>query len=106
MDNFTKIGSFGVDSGTVMIVDPCYVVDNKRFAFDGEPWIWPDFVRLNLLDDNGRAPALLAREMHGTQGVVVSTGYGDGLYPVYARIEDQRVMEIRILFDGEDANDE
>ena len=27
MNGFTRIGSFGVDSGTVMIVDPCYVLD-------------------------------------------------------------------------------
>jgi len=31
---------------------------------------------------------------------VASTGYGDGVYPVYARIAEGRVMEIRILFDG------
>ena len=97
---FTKIGSFGVDSGTVMVVDPALVVDNPRFAYDGEPWIWSEFVQMNLLDDNGKAPSPLAKEMHGTSGVVASTGYGDGVDPVYARIAEGRVMEIRIVFDG------
>lgn len=36
------------------------------------------------------------------RGVVVSTGYGDGSYPVEVRIEGGRVMELRVRFDDPD----
>jgi hypothetical protein len=32
--------------------------------------------------------------------VVFSTGYGDGVYPVYAEIEDGRVVKVVIDFNG------
>ena len=101
--NFTKIGSFGVDSGTVLIGDPCYHMDRPDgvvkypLAFGHD---WEEFVAMNLLDDDGKLPYWPhTKELHGQLGVVSSTGYGDGVYNVYARIEDQRVLEIRILFD-------
>ena len=95
---FTKIGSFGVDSGTVMIVDPCYVLDGEgkyplSFGHD-----WGEFVVMNLMDEAGNH--LDSKQLHGEMGVVSSTGYGDGVYPVYARMAEGRIMEIRILFDG------
>ena len=101
MEGFTKIGSFGVDSGTVMIGDPCYVLDGEgkyplSFGHD-----WDEFVGMNLLDESGKVPYWPhTKELHGAMGVVSSTGYGDGVYPVYARMAEGRIMEIRILFDG------
>jgi len=99
MNSFTRIGSFGVDSGTVMIVDPCYVLDGAgkyplSFGHD-----WGEFIAMNLMDDDGNH--LDSKELSGAMGVVSSTGYGDGVYPVYARKdENDRIVELRILFDN------
>ena len=95
---FTKIGSFGVDSGTVMIVDPCYVLDGEGKYPLSFGHNWEEFVVMNLMDEDGNH--LDSKQLHGEMGVVSSTGYGDGVYPVYARMAEGRIMEIRILFDG------
>jgi hypothetical protein len=98
---FTKIGSFGVDSGTVMVVDPCYVLDGEGKYPLSFGHNWEEFVVMNLMDESGKVPySPHTKQLHGEMGVVSSTGYGDGVYPVYARIAEGRVMEIRILFDG------
>ena len=95
---FTKIGSFGVDSGTVMVVDPCYVLDGEGKYPLSFGHNWEEFVVMNLMDEDGNH--LDSKQLHGEMGVVSSTGYGDGVYPVYARMAEGRIMEIRILFDG------
>ena len=95
---FTKIGSFGVDSGTVMVVDPCYVLDGEGKYPLSFGHNWEEFVGMNLMDEDGNH--LDSKQLHGEMGVVSSTGYGDGVYPVYARMAEGRIMEIRILFDG------
>ncbi len=42
-------------------------------------------------------------ELGNSSAVVFSTGYGDGLYPVYAEInEDGRVAKIVVDFIGDD----
>jgi hypothetical protein len=92
IEGFNKIGKFGVDSGRVLIVDPCYVLDGEgryplSFGHD-----WEEFVEMNI----DGAPT---KQLHGEMGVLSTTGYGDGVYEVYARIENQRVMELRIIFD-------
>ena len=98
MEGFTKIGSFGVDSGTVMIVDPCYVLDGEGKYPLSFGHNWEEFVVMNLMDEDGND--LDSKQLHGEMGVGSSTGYGDGVYPVYARMAEGRIMEIRILFDG------
>ena len=69
-----KIGSVGVDSGTLLIGDPCYCFAD---------------------DDLGAAFSGIGTGLHGEavlpggMGVISSTGYGDGVYPVYVEtIED------------------
>ena len=39
---------------------------------------------------------------HDGVGVVFSSGYGDGFYPVYARIENDRIAEIRVVMMGDE----
>lgn len=95
MSAWVKIGECGVDSGQIMIVDPCYVlVDDDREEKNGytyrellEEWNKVDWrpLHLNVQD-----------------GVVVSSGYGDGLYPVYAKYKDGRVSAVKIDFIGEE----
>ena len=89
-----KIGSFGVDSGTVMIIDPCYIKDIDN----------PKFKDCNL----DKLYETLADQDTATLGksfaVASRTGYGDGVYPVYALYKDDRVMGIFVDFNGIIAN--
>lgn len=104
-NEMTLIGHFGVDSGQAMVGDPCYL--------DGwEPWSDKSEQFDNYINHKGKYSYLGACEAtltnsYGELGngtaVVFSTGYGDGLYPVYAEInEDGRVSKIVIDFLGED----
>ena len=92
-DGFKKIGTFGVDSGTVMIVDPCYVIGDDTAIPNKD---WSGFVDDHLIK-GGDLPNTV--QIMGSMAVVSSTGYGDGCYDVWAREVDGRIMELRIVFD-------
>ena len=72
----TKIGECGVDSGTLMIVDPCYCFHDEE--------------ERDAVFRSVRGASLFGEaEVPYGFGVVSSTGYGDGVYPVYAEtVED------------------
>jgi hypothetical protein len=98
----TLIGHFAVDSGQAMVGDPCYLDewDTNR----NDEW--------NIEGKEGQysyhgCSATTLKNNYGTLGmataVVFSTGYGDGLYPVYAEMnEDGRVARVVIEFISED----
>jgi len=102
--NWVKIGTFGVDSGQVLITDPCYLDDWKAEDYDG--------VQIEAMQKSGQfaysyngacamtsSPKGAGSIGGGVDGVVSNTGYGDGEYSVYAHYENGRVMELRIKFD-------
>jgi len=84
-----KVGEIEIDTGTIVMVDPCRI----------------DEVDLDLLDDEGG-------QIYGKQypdgrkrkiAIISSTGIGDGRYPVYARtVTDpklgRQVVELVIHF--------
>lgn len=93
------IGYASVDSGQLVIVDPCYL----RAWKDGE--YRPDTVPDNhyakacveTLKQDGGGEILVS----GTAGigVAVQTGYGDGNYPVEAHYGDEgRIEKIVVSF--------
>jgi len=88
------LGKFGVDSGQVLIIDPCYLDDWK----DGEV----NFDIKKFLNDYDECCKNTIDDKQGGEiskgGVVSCTGYGDGEYPVYATVEDGRVKELTIKF--------
>lgn len=96
-----KIGMIGVDAGLCWIGDPCYV-----FGEDAtKKWPkWSDFCD-TIKDEYPTIQQYDYPKGHEGLGVLVSTGYGDGLYPVYAEIEDGRVKSVTVHFmeDAEDA---
>jgi len=100
-------GSFAVDSGQAMVGDPCYL--------DGwEPWNNDDpFDHESKAGQYGYlgASGVTLKQNYGTLGaadaVVFSTGYGDGLYPVYVQLNsDGRVAKVVIDFEGDIEADE
>jgi hypothetical protein len=94
-------GSFGVDSGQAMVGDPCYL-DNWDTNKNEE---WNLEGKVGQYSYQG-ASATTLESNYGTVGfhnaVVFSTGYGDGVYPVYVQMnEDGRVSKVVIDFEGE-----
>jgi hypothetical protein len=81
------LGHIGVDSGTVLIGDPCYVLQDKPPADLLENWL----TRLGqFYFDLGHAGA----------GVICQTLYGDGCYPVFAELDRSgRPISVTIEFD-------
>lgn len=99
------IGRIPVDSGQVMVIDPCYAwEDNYRPG--GEPTGLP-------YDEACRAT--LSPQRYGyisgivgpQSGIATSTYYGDGTYPVYAEKDSNgRIKRLIIDFDPEGDEDD
>lgn len=103
----TLVGFCGVDSGQIMLVDPCYV---KQFT-DGEEF--SPTKESHPFSYNGACGATLSEKQCGElasgMACVVSSGYGDGSYPVYVTYaSDGRIASATIQFisDDEDEDEE
>ena len=91
------VGSVGVDSGQIMLVDPCYVLDGGDYTAACEASL-----------QKAQAGQIVSTGALA-QGVCTSTGIGDGVYPVYVTYVDhgdwgRRVKSITVEFSGD--NDE
>lgn len=102
-----KIGTVGIDAGMLYIGDPCYVIDA---ALGKKPWG-------EFLDDTYKSQpdgsnalwwsvdAPFPNPAAGTfpAGHVVTTGWGDGEYPVEITLNgDGRVASVTVTFIRED----
>ncbi len=74
----TVIGHAAVDSGTIMVVDPCYV--RKGLDYDA-------FCK--FMEDAHKSDAPYG-ELPDVYGIVTSTQFGDGSYPVIAEYDSVR----------------
>jgi hypothetical protein len=86
-EDWTEVGTIGVDSGSMLIVDPTYV--DETYVAHGERHE-SEFVAGGETGGYGR-------------GVFVTAGLGDGVYPVEVRyIQDpdfgRRIAEVRVRF--------
>jgi len=111
-----EIGIVGVDSGQILICDPCYIdsewkktkndddIFNKKF--DGE-FSYAGCCQATLKDKEGDEGGQLNFALgHAGAGVAMTSGFGDGGYPVIAKIKnygtdeepDWRVKEAVIKF--------
>tara|TARA_R110001583_G_scaffold182253_1_gene339937 strand:+ start:225 stop:683 length:459 start_codon:yes stop_codon:yes gene_type:complete len=102
--NFKYIlaGHCPVDSGQIMITDPCYldewIANEHEDEVNFHEFSYNTACHLTSKIDFSELPELQWR--NGGLAVVSSTGYGDGHYPVWAKIcrETNRVMELKIIF--------
>ena len=85
------IGHVGVDSGQVMITDPCYLSDWKNDEFDSSDaplnYSYSGACAATLGENGG------AEIGSGTQGVASRTAHGDGCFPVFQIIGDDGTVE-------------
>ena len=106
-----RVGSVMVDSGQVMVGDPCYLDD---FETNGQ------LSALHLEKTDCKPPYAYSYEgasqatcsaesfgeIDGGLACAVSSGYGDGTYPVYAeKNREGRVVALHVYFD-EDPHEE
>jgi hypothetical protein len=94
MPRFEKVGYIGVDSGQIMLIDPCYI----RKDFESEFKDKPD------LNYAGACEVTLSKDGCGNFGGIemafaTRTAYGDGRYPVYVkRCPEGRILEVKVKF--------
>jgi|TARA_B100000902_G_scaffold131371_1_gene130226 hypothetical protein len=83
------IGHCGVDSGQILLIDPCYVYKDEFDPDNPTGGDYDECCRITLSEGAGQTEL----------GVVTSSGYGDGVYPVYAEKDGNgRVKQVTILF--------
>ena len=93
------IGYCAVDSGQILLIDPCYVWDDD-FSPNGEPTGLPYDTACRITISDKRAG-----EVAG--GVVTGTAWGDGSYPVTAEFDSAgNVLRVTIDFDPQEDEDE
>jgi len=98
-----KIGVIGVDAGICWIGDPCYILHQEEIPKDiGKNWT--EFCNRTDTPDNHWQFNYDAG--HPGLGVCVSTGWGDGEYKVFAREENGRIAEVKVVFGYSDDEEE
>lgn len=95
-----KAGEVGVDAGLIWIGDPCYCITPDTDEQPAETWA--DFV--NLLEakchDVKGYSSWQYKAGHEGLGVCLSSGYGDGVYPVFVKKNtDGRIIAAIVLMD-------
>lgn len=95
------LGYCGVDSGQILLVDPCYVENGLDYNdaccshdvgcdhTEDHPW------HTHQTYHNGYGGQV--QSIKG-DGVVVGSFGGDGVFPVYARVVDGMVQSVEIVF--------
>lgn len=100
------LGEVAVDSGQLMVTDPCYIDSewrNEPLALSSEAeeteetlfgYSYDGACRATL---SGGGHGQLAFTLgHGGAGVAFSTAWGDGMYPVYAEKHDGRIVRVYV----------
>lgn len=96
-------GRTGVDAGTILITDPCYVVrdpgDHQYAPYASTDAFWS---HVGDFGDNS-STAQITNEFGADVGVAITNFGGDGVFPVYIQVDldTGRVIGAQIRFDGE-----
>jgi hypothetical protein len=101
-----KLGVVGVDSGQLMVCDPCYLESEWNCPKDRADITQAPAGEFSYggccgatLGPRG-AGQLNYRLGHAGAGVVWSSGYGDGVYPVYGRRNRAgQIVEVKIVME-------
>lgn len=105
------VGHVSVDSGLVLLIDPCYLHDWKHGEFDITDGRTVADAKNNYDECCLRVGADEVGPVFNGSAVASGTTHGDGRYPVFATFESGRIASLRIdfLFDenaGEEEDEE
>lgn len=97
--DWQEIAHMSVDAGLCWVGDPCYVLGDDASSKVTD---WIDFCNKLHKEEDYSQP------LGEGVGVAVSTGYGDGSYPVSIMIDphSERVMAIRVDFIQEEQEEQ
>jgi hypothetical protein len=106
-----RVGSVGVDAGMVMVGDPCYLDKFTDHDFDDAKVEAQKANGKYEYSYSGACAATLsdnsAGELGNADAVAVSSGYGDGVYPVFATYNhDGRIVKLEVIFDGDHGDED
>jgi len=104
------VGRVGVDAGMVMVGDPCYLDKFTDHEYDDAKVEAQKAKGKYDYSYSGACAATLGENSAGELGradaVAVSSGYGDGVYPVYAHYNHEgRIERLEVVFSGNDDED-
>jgi len=98
------VGQIGVDSGQMMLIDPCYLDkwdDDEAYPEEPNenPLSYSNACQGTFRDNEGFRSSILGRGL----AAVTSSGFGDGLYDVYVTWGDfgdwgTRAIKMEIIF--------
>ena len=98
-----EVGVIGVDAGLCWLGDPCYILPDDASERTDVIKDWSKFCDAIKDKDTHQFQYNMG---HDGLGVVVSTGWGDGEYPVLIRRNKAgRIAEVRVVFDTDSARD-
>lgn len=108
-DRRVRLGTVCVDSGQLLIVDPCYL-ESTWIQHDGTAR-GDEHASYNDVCDITMAPPLYAGQTLNNLAVAFRSGIGDGEYAVVATIGDvpgwgERIKKIEIELIPDDDNEE
>lgn len=99
------VGHISVDTGLCMVGDPCYRVGAECTDWSAFLEKYPQILKMGLYARVDHEFDVGGDWVAGA-AMVVSTGYGDGAYPVCVTVEDGRVARVTVEFVGEEDEDE
>ncbi len=82
-----RVGTVYVDAGIIWVGDPCYIMGDDA---SNRVTSWSDFCE--KITDHKQVSEPLGTGV----GLVVSSGFGDGAYPVYAELSDEGDWGVRV----------
>lgn len=89
------LGYVDVDSGSIFIGDPCYLVKEEDWKKFSKPYI-------DALNKGEVYAPIPHKKGHPGMGIVSGTLYGDGTYPVYAEFaKNGGIKSLTINFEDE-----
>lgn len=96
-----QVGEVYVETGQVYIGDPMYVVPEEDER-EGQP-SWQEFItriRDGKHKADGELPNIGSEPYGKGQGIVLPSGLGDGIYPVYVTMADNGTPEAAYIYFG------
>ncbi len=99
-DKWKQVGIIGVDAGLCWLGDPCYWMTPDCTEHPAETW--SEFCDKLEMIEYPTAKQFNFKRGHAGLGVCVSTGYGDGIYPVFVeKNEEGHIVGVMVRFDEE-----